>query len=124
MTTPRRRSSNALRMTDQSRWKLDSSDAGRHVWFYDRPLDSTAYETVWGEDQNGTREKEQTVEAKYALGLPLPTVSGLTSPEGNPYEAASKGYEFYKRLQSPDGHYSGEYGGKRPPRVHAFLYIF
>lgn len=27
------------------------------------------------------------------------------------WEAARNGYEFYKHLQSDDGHWSGEYGG-------------
>lgn len=91
----RRRSSTTAplgKTTDAARWKLDSSDEGRHVWFYDRPAElPLAYESVWGEDVRGIREKVQSVEAKHAMGLPLPVVTGLTSPEGNPFEAAKKG---------------------------------
>lgn len=78
--------------TDPLRWRLDSSDNGRHIWHYIRTADeSTAYETLWGEDTAKVKDSEQTVETKYELGLPLPHVSGLTSPNGNPYEAAKKG---------------------------------
>lgn len=31
--------------------------------------------------------------------------------EGAELTQRSLGYEFYKRLQAPDGHWSGEYGG-------------
>jgi hypothetical protein len=30
-------------------------------------------------------------------------------------EAARNGFEFYKRLQSEDGHWTGAYGGEREP---------
>lgn len=78
--------------TDPNKWRLDSSDNGRHVWHYIREgEDAIAYEKLWGEDSEGVRDQEQTVETKYELGLPLPHVSGLKSPDGNPYEAAKKG---------------------------------
>lgn len=33
-------------------------------------------------------------------------------PKANtPLDAARNGYTFYKNLQSPDGHWAGEYGG-------------
>lgn len=71
----------------------------------------------------------QTNEEKYWLGLP--TVSAwiafeektqtenawsqdtpvLEAPHGDPFKAAKNGYEFMKQLQSPDGHWAGEYGG-------------
>lgn len=86
------------------------------------------YEKVWGEDHGKVRQGAQTVEAKYWMGIPLETPEGLRDPAGDPHEAAKKGeysvdlnpasgwmftfraagYEFYKRLQSPDGHWSGE----------------
>lgn len=97
MLPPRRRSSTTTplgKTTDPARWKLDSGDQGRHVWFYDRPTDSTAYEPVWGPDDRGIRTQAQSVEAKYALGVTLPVVAGLVSPQGNPYEAAKKGQPF------------------------------
>ncbi|KAK4705877.1 hypothetical protein P7C70_g302, partial [Phenoliferia sp. Uapishka_3] len=103
-----------LGATDPTRWRLDSQDGGRHVWHYIRDEDSqdaTAYEKLWGDDPRQVKKGEQTMEAKHALGLPLPVVSGLSDPAGDPWKAAKKGFEFYKRLQSPDGHWSGEYGG-------------
>lgn len=80
-----------LGQTDPTRWRLDTSDNGRHVWHYLREGDSLGYEELWGEDTAGVKTREQTVETKYELGLPLPPVSGLVSPDGNPYKAASKG---------------------------------
>ena len=35
----------------------------------------------------------------------------LEDPRGDPFKAAQNGYEFLKQLQSPDGHWSAEYGG-------------
>ena len=35
----------------------------------------------------------------------------MLPPPKSPLEAARKGYEFYKHLQSDDGHWPGEYGG-------------
>lgn len=32
-------------------------------------------------------------------------------PAKNAFESAKNGYSFYKRLQAPDGHFPGEYGG-------------
>lgn len=80
-----------LGQTDPTRWRLDTSDNGRHVWHYLREANSVAYEELWGEDTAGVKTREQTVETKYELGLPLPPVSGLVSPDGNPYKAAAKG---------------------------------
>ncbi|GAA5833036.1 hypothetical protein JCM11251_006487 [Rhodosporidiobolus azoricus] len=106
-----------LGQTDPTRWRLSSSlDGGRHVWHYARDTSSpstTAYEQLWGQDEAGVRDKEeQDDETRYWLGLDLPKVQGVDPNEaGNPFEAAKKGYEFYKRLQSADGHWSGEYGG-------------
>ena len=35
----------------------------------------------------------------------------LPLANGDPMVAARRGYEFYKQLQAPDGHWSGEYSG-------------
>ncbi|SCV74978.1 BQ2448_8007 [Microbotryum intermedium] len=100
--------------TDPTRWRLDSSH-DRHVWHYDRPQhagSSTAYETVWGPRPAELLAAEQNDETKYWLGLDLPAPEPpLERPDGNPYKAAQNGFEFYKRLQASDGHWSGEYGG-------------
>lgn len=106
LTPLRRRSSTTAplgKTTDAARWKLDSSDGGRHVWFYDRPSEvGGGYEAVWGLDERGTREKVQSVEAKYAMQLPLPVVTGLTSPEGSPFQAAKKGPSPLRRANDDD----------------------
>ncbi|GAA5934711.1 hypothetical protein JCM3775_002035 [Rhodotorula graminis] len=101
--------------TDPARWRLSSAtDGGRHVWLYHRDQDShtaVPYETVWGADDHGVRDKPQTDEAAYWLGLDLPLKGVDPAPARSPLDAAKKGFEFYKRLQSDDGHWSGEYGG-------------
>ncbi|KZT53408.1 lanosterol synthase [Calocera cornea HHB12733] len=84
--------------TDLARWRLKVGDGshGRHTWVYLR----TDHEcTHW----------PQTDIDRYWLGLP----TGLpeSPPAKGPLEAARKGFEFYKHLQSPDGHWAGEYGG-------------
>ncbi|GAA5979903.1 hypothetical protein JCM5350_005536 [Sporobolomyces pararoseus] len=100
-----------LGSTDPLKWRLSSSDHGRHVWHYQDASTSP----VWGQDE--TRVKEQPLqndESKYWLGLNLEEeeeTGKLKDPKGNPFESAKNGYEFYKRLQSKDGHWSGEYGG-------------
>ena len=94
VATARKASSAApLGQTNPLNWRLDSSDSGRHVWHYirDPDADSTAYELVCGEDERGVKSQPQSLEAKHALGLPLPTVSGLEHHRGHPYEAARKG---------------------------------
>ncbi|GAA5907380.1 lanosterol synthase ERG7 [Sporobolomyces salmoneus] len=99
-----------LGQTDPTLWRLSSSDHGRHVWHYASP--SSGHETVWGKDDQGAKEaNEQTDETKYWLGLDLEDEKQLNDPKGNPFESAKNGFEFYKRLQSKDGHWSGEYGG-------------
>ncbi|BGP17836.1 hypothetical protein JCM10213_008364 [Rhodosporidiobolus nylandii] len=106
--------SGPLGATDPTRWRLSSAtDGGRHVWHYVREQDGAkGYEQVWGDDDERVRESGQTDEAAYWLGLDLPSKEGVDpSPAKDPYESAKKGYEFYKRLQSADGHWSGEYGG-------------
>lgn len=62
------------------------------------------------------QRQEQTDEEKYWLGMQLddlPYSSVGTSRPATPLQAARKGFEFYKRLQSEDGHWAGEYGGER-----------
>ncbi|GAA5852349.1 hypothetical protein JCM8547_006750 [Rhodosporidiobolus lusitaniae] len=104
-----------LGQTDPSRWRLSSAtDGGRHVWHYARPSSSSSqqYEQLWGNDDEGLRDKEQNDETAYWLGLELPFKDGVDpTPAEGPFEAAKKGYEFYKRIQSGDGHWAGEYGG-------------
>lgn len=71
------------------------------------------YEDVWGEDERGVKRREgQTDEEKYWLGSRLESDGQDHITPATPMEAARRGYEFYKRLQAPDGHWSGEYGGE------------
>ncbi|CAO3645226.1 unnamed protein product [Mucor hiemalis] len=51
----------------------------------------------------------QTIWDKYSLGLPI-DVPNLPKPN-TPLEAARNGFEFYRRLQTENGHWGGEYGG-------------
>lgn len=106
-----------LGTTDRSRWRLDSGDSGRHVWHYVRLAGEDgsvpAYEDVWGEDERGVKERgEQTDEEKYWLGSRLESDGQDDVSPATPMDAARRGYEFYQRLQAPDGHWSGEYGGE------------
>ncbi|KAF9073529.1 terpenoid cyclases/protein prenyltransferase alpha-alpha toroid [Rhodocollybia butyracea] len=82
--------------TDYSRWRLLSSENGRHTWHY---LKSDKEVEEW---------PQNTVD-KFWLGLPtnLPELS----PAKDAFEAAKNGYTFYKNLQADDGHWPGEYGG-------------
>ncbi|ODO05233.1 lanosterol synthase [Cryptococcus wingfieldii CBS 7118] len=89
---------------------------------YETPrTDLSAWRLVVGEDSHGQQkwvylsdphQREQcpqsTVE-KYWLGLDtdLPELERAKTP----LEAARNGYRFYKQIQSPDGHFSTEYGG-------------
>ncbi|GAA5954594.1 hypothetical protein JCM3765_003825 [Sporobolomyces pararoseus] len=106
-----------LGSTDPSKWRLSSSDHGRHVWHYKQDSDSESSSScpaVWGQDEQRVKqEPKQSDESKYWLGLQLgaPDEDSMKDPKGNPFESAKNGYEFYKRLQSKDGHWSGEYGG-------------
>ncbi|CEH17304.1 lanosterol synthase [Ceraceosorus bombacis] len=84
-----------MEQTDYSRWRLEV-DHGRHVWHYLRTDEECAR---W----------PQSDEDKYWLGLDIgaPKLPRAT----NPIDAARNGFKFYRRIQSNDGHWVGEYGG-------------
>ncbi|THH19446.1 hypothetical protein EW146_g1727 [Bondarzewia mesenterica] len=86
--------------TDYSRWRLRDTDDGRHVWDY-----------LQTDEENAARP--QTDADKYYLGIPL-NLPPLPTPK-SPLESARNGYTFYKKLQSSDGHWAGEYGGPMFP---------
>ncbi|KZP01638.1 terpene synthase [Calocera viscosa TUFC12733] len=90
--------SGAEHPTDLARWRLKVGDGshGRHTWHYLRSDDECAR---W----------PQTEIDRYWLGLP--TRLPESPPAQTPLDAARKGFSFYKHLQSPDGHWAGEYGG-------------
>ncbi|KAJ3576453.1 hypothetical protein NP233_g413 [Leucocoprinus birnbaumii] len=82
--------------TDYPRWRLVVNDGGRHTWRY---LKTDEECKAWPQNEVD----------KYWLGLD----TGLPNlpPAKDAFEAAKNGYEFYKHLQSHDGHWAGEYGG-------------
>ena len=80
-----------LGTTDLLSWRLDSSDAGRHVWHY---ASAQSYPALWGPDDNSVRSISQSPETKYALGLPLDAVAPLANPAGAPLAAARNGKRF------------------------------
>ncbi|CED82918.1 Lanosterol synthase [Phaffia rhodozyma] len=84
--------------TDLRNWRLRVSHGshGRHEWKYLRTKEE---QDAW----------PQTTEDKFWLGLEtdLPKLKKASTP----LEAAQNGFEFYKKIQSADGHWSGEYGG-------------
>ncbi|WFC99016.1 Sad1-interacting factor 3 [Malassezia yamatoensis] len=84
-----------LGTTDLKLWRLRVSDGGRHVWHYLSEQEASTW--------------PQSIEDKYWLGLDvkLPKLA----PARNASDAARIGLEFYKHLQSNDGHFAGEYGG-------------
>ncbi|TPX32405.1 hypothetical protein SmJEL517_g04428 [Synchytrium microbalum] len=81
--------------TDATRWRLHVKE-GAQVWEY---LD---------DDKLRTRTPQATYD-KYWLGIlkDMPTLSKATSAR----DAARNGFNFAKELQTPDGHWAGEYGG-------------
>ncbi|KZT70711.1 terpene synthase [Daedalea quercina L-15889] len=82
--------------TDYSRWRLRSSEDGRHTWHYLRTDEECE---AW----------PQTEIDRYWLGLPV-DLPALPPPK-DALDAARNGFKFYKHLQDADGHWAGEYGG-------------
>ncbi|KAG2183365.1 hypothetical protein INT43_006371 [Umbelopsis isabellina] len=81
--------------TDLSRWRL-KVEHGAQTWHY---LQSDEELKQW----------PQTRWDKYFLGVPFDSQK-LPHPK-TPLESARNGFEFYKELQTEDGHWAGEYGG-------------
>ncbi|CAO3594113.1 unnamed protein product [Absidia cylindrospora] len=81
--------------TDLSRWRL-RVDQGAQTWHY---LEDDQECELW----------PQAIWDKYHLGLPtgLPELT----PAKTPLECAVNGFEFYRQIQTEDGHWAGEYGG-------------
>ncbi|WWD18426.1 hypothetical protein CI109_102876 [Kwoniella shandongensis] len=84
--------------TDLTGWRLKVGEDshGQQKWVY---LRDEAQRKSWPQ---GNVEK-------YWLGLEMHTPE-LQKPK-TPLDAARNGFEFYKELQSEDGHFSTEYGG-------------
>ncbi|WVR06302.1 hypothetical protein IAU60_003332 [Kwoniella sp. DSM 27419] len=85
-------------VTDLAGWRLKVGEDshGQHKWVYLR-------------DGKEREAWPQINVEKYWLGLDMDVSD---QPEAKtPYEAARNGFEFYKQLQSADGHFATEYGG-------------
>ncbi|KAI8381007.1 terpenoid cyclases/protein prenyltransferase alpha-alpha toroid [Radiomyces spectabilis] len=81
--------------TDLTRWRLRVEE-GAQTWHY-------------LETDEECKQWPQTVWDKYHLGLPI---NAPVLPDAKtPLEAARNGFEFYRQLQTEDGHWGGEYGG-------------
>lgn len=94
---PNKHSTALIGFTDHSRWHLDlSPEEGQALWTYD-----TSSDKILG---------EQSFQSQYWLSK-HPKTPALPDPEGNPLHAAQNGFEFYKKLQMSDGHWSGEFSG-------------
>lgn len=84
--------------TDPSRWRLRVSE-GRHCWYY-------------LESEEEAKEWPQSVVDKFHLGiLTKDDVPSHSLPAKSPGEALKRGFDFYRLLQTEDGHWAGEYGG-------------
>ncbi|CAG8590488.1 9550_t:CDS:2, partial [Acaulospora morrowiae] len=81
--------------TDITRWRL-KVDHGRQTWHY-------------LEDEEEVRNWPQSVIEKYLLGLPFESKKFDFPIRAS--ESARNGFEFFKQLQTEDGHWAGEYGG-------------
>ncbi|KAJ2964488.1 hypothetical protein NQZ79_g634 [Umbelopsis isabellina] len=81
--------------SDLARWRL-KVEQGAQTWHY---LQSDEELKQW----------PQTRWDKYFLGLPFK--SQKLPRAKTPLEAARNGFDFYKELQTEDGHWAGEYGG-------------
>ncbi|KAJ7072130.1 terpenoid cyclases/protein prenyltransferase alpha-alpha toroid [Mycena amicta] len=98
-------------MTDLTRWRLKLGRGGSHAWEYASQEESLQHpqndiERYWlGIPLVGARKTRRRAEYDLLQNLPpLPLPS-------NALAAARNGYVFLRRLQAPDGHFPGEYGG-------------
>lgn len=85
----------AFPMTDYANWRL-KVEHGRQVWHY---LEDPASQQAW----------PQSNIDKYWLGI-LKDLPDLPKPVTT-LDSARNGLQFYRRLQTDDGHFAGEYGG-------------
>ncbi|KAJ1656846.1 Lanosterol synthase (Oxidosqualene--lanosterol cyclase) [Dispira simplex] len=85
-----------LKPTDLTRWRLVVSK-GRQVWEY-------------LESESLAQARPQTDVERYWLGLPVNSVKPSAQVD-TPWEAAQKGYTFFRNLQTDDGHWAGRYDG-------------
>ncbi|KAK9764233.1 Lanosterol synthase (Oxidosqualene--lanosterol cyclase) [Basidiobolus ranarum] len=82
--------------TDLNRWRLKVDGNGAQTWVY---LETEEEAKAW----------PQSICDKYWIGLPLDVD---TLPQAKtPMDSVRNCFEFYKHLQTEDGHWAGEYGG-------------
>ncbi|RKF53282.1 Lanosterol synthase [Golovinomyces cichoracearum] len=89
-----------IEKTEISRWRL-SSDVGVHRWRYLN-------------DEELARSPGQTDAERYLLGLELTREEdkeGFPRTSRSFEQAARAGWNFYSRLQLPEGHWACDYGG-------------
>ncbi|CAG8602991.1 8732_t:CDS:2, partial [Funneliformis mosseae] len=84
----------SIKATDLSQWRL-KVDHGRQTWHY---LES-----------DEAKNLPQSIIEKYWLGIPFESKK-FDKPK-TALEAARNGFEFFKLLQTEDGHWAGNYGG-------------
>lgn len=90
--------------TDLTRWRLHSHN-GDHEWRYLSPAESAA--------------SRQTFAEQYLLGLASASTSPShvgkqtpTQPVPRSFDRAARdGFDFFARLQLPEGHWACDYGG-------------
>ncbi|KAJ3231504.1 Lanosterol synthase (Oxidosqualene--lanosterol cyclase), partial [Chytriomyces hyalinus] len=82
--------------TDPTKWRLAVSE-GRQTWHY-------------LENEHDLKDWPQTDFDRYWQGLPLINEQEFEETKC-PLDAARNGFRFYQKLQTPDGHWAGEYGG-------------
>ncbi|KAJ2602123.1 hypothetical protein GGH99_008544, partial [Coemansia sp. RSA 1285] len=84
--------------SDLTRWRLNV-DNGRHTW-------------VYLETEAEAEARPQSFAERYWLGLEVEMPEEQTQKHARrPMQAAQKGWAFFKRLQSEDGHWAGAYDG-------------
>ncbi|CAG8578046.1 15768_t:CDS:10 [Cetraspora pellucida] len=85
-----------IKSNDLNRWRL-KVEHGRNTWHY---LD----------DDEEVKNWPQSIIEKYWTGLPFESKT-FERPR-TAFEAARNGFEFYKQLQTSDGHWAGIIGGQ------------
>lgn len=87
--------SKTVEQIDKSLWRLNIDSAGGETWEY-----------VTKEE---AEKRPLTIAEKYFLGFDLDLPK--RPPAKTPLESAEYGYEFFRRLQLPDGHWASPYEG-------------
>ncbi|CAG8580565.1 23819_t:CDS:10 [Gigaspora margarita] len=84
-----------MERTDLTRWRLKVDDSGRQTWHY--------------LDEDEIKNYPQSFIEKYWIGLPCQSKT-FEKPK-TAFEAARNGFEFFKQLQTSNGHWACEFSG-------------